>query len=109
VLTAVFIYVRLDYERIWKDREVMKEITPEELIANCGRPTSDEQTDFLNLHTLFTRVLTYKRSDNWAKLEFKRDASSPWHLAHFTSPAMDVSPSDEDSYLAIRQLPCMAK
>jgi hypothetical protein len=110
VLGAVFIRFRLDEARTRRMQKVMREMTPEKLIANCGQPTSGEQTDFLNLHTLFTRVLTYKRGDTWAKLEFKRDPDHPWHLTHFASPVIEVSPSDDDSYLAVRQqLPCMAK
>ena len=114
-LAAVTAAVTLASVQIWRDRErkarfmkVLRGMTPETLIANCGQPTSDTDLTTPSGWAL-TRAITYRTPEYpWVKLEFTRDPWSPWRLSHFSSPTVGVSSADENAYIAIPEFPCMA-
>jgi hypothetical protein len=102
---------------LWREGEskkgglkVLKEMTPERLIADCGHPTSDTE-DFVHQGWAFTRSIEYRgtKSPYWVKLDFVRGSDKLWHLTHFASAEVGVSPSDDNAYIAIPVFPCMAK
>ena len=112
---------------------VLRTMTPERLIANCGQPFSDSTADGLHLKVLtrvgspsgtahlgpyiaLTRSVEYRgaKFPHWVKLEFIRDIDNrgqptAWRLTHFASPSVGVSPSDDNAYIAIPEFRCMAQ
>jgi hypothetical protein len=112
-ITVVLIVVTV---HLWRDEaqkkqglKVLREMTPESLIANCGRPTSDSDLTAPHQGWALTRVITYKTAAHpWVKLEFIHDGGKSWRLSHFASPAVGVSPADENAYIAIPEFPCIA-
>ncbi len=113
-ITALLILVSAQHLRQESEKRnglrVLREMTPESLITNCGQPTSDEERAVVQ-NIAFVRTIEYKRVNfpYWVKLEFTRDTDRHWHLSQFASPAVGVSPSDDNAYIAIPQFPCMAK
>ncbi len=112
ILIAVTIHVQRDHARKMQGLKILREMTPETLIANCGRPTSD--TDALlgpRAGWALTRVIKYKTEKDpyWVNLEFRRERNEPWRLSHFSASTVGVSPSDDNAYIAIPVFPCMAK
>jgi hypothetical protein len=124
----------------WRDEaqkkeglRILREMTPESLIASCGQPSSDidpfaphakeliEATTksgerYAGPYTTFTRSIEYRgaKFPYWVKLEFTRDIDdrrqpTPWRLTHFASPSVGVSPSDDNAYIAIPEFRCMAQ
>jgi hypothetical protein len=93
----------------------LSDMTPEDLIAHCGKPAKDETaTD----EDLTSRVMTYRISPH-RKINVLFAANDPrlgfkgaWRLAGFTSiqdqpPSVDSSLTGFDEKAAIRAMPCM--
>jgi hypothetical protein len=127
--------------RLWRGEQqrkeglkVLRELTPERLIANCGRPSSDAEPVVLDMkaHTVIVvagpspksagepvaiaRTIEYKgpQSPYWVKFEFNRDVDNQmeptrWHLTDFSSTSGVVGPLNENSYFDLSVFPCMAK
>ena len=109
VLIAVSIYVWRDKTREKEGLRVLREMTPESLIAKCGEPNSN--TGIHDHHgESYSRTIQYKGTNfpYWVRLEFIRDTDSRWHLTHFASPSVGVSPANDNAYIAIPVFPCMA-
>jgi len=113
----------------------LRELTPERLIANCGKPLSDSESFWLsksdarpskNDATSF-RLNVQNPPDKNAvplireieypsrvKLEFLRKLDNQgqpigWSLIHFSSPEVGRDPSEDDAYIAVPYLPCMVR
>ena len=110
VLVVVTTHVRSDEARKKQGLKILREMTPESLVANCGQPSSD--TGIHDHHgDPYLRSIEYKRENSpyWVKFQFTWDADKQWHFTNFASPSVGVSPSDDNSYIAISVFPCMAK
>jgi hypothetical protein len=135
VLAFVAIHLRREGAQKKEGVIALREMTPERLIANCGQPSSDTEPMALDTKAgtvtvnvtgasaksdvklvAIARSIEYRgpQSPYWVKLEFTRDIDNqlqptPWHLTHFASTSVGVSPADENAYIAISVFPCMAK
>ncbi|MCU1240574.1 MAG: hypothetical protein JWO71_1300 [Candidatus Acidoferrum typicum] len=133
VLAVVTIHLWREGARKKEGLNALREMTPDRLIANCGQPSSDKESMSIALDMktgtvtvtdgsaksaglASARSIEYRppQSPYWVKFEFARDISNQlqpirWHLTHFASPSVGVSPSDENAYIAIPVFPCMAK
>jgi hypothetical protein len=109
VLIVVSIHLWRDRESKKQGLEVLRTMTPERLIANCGRPTSDTG-NFIVQGIPFARSIEYRgaKSPYWVRFDFVRDSDRQWHLNFFASTAVGVSPSDNNAYIAVPVFPCMA-
>jgi hypothetical protein len=109
VLILVSIHLWSDRERKRQGLEVLKGMTPERLVANCGRPTSDSE-NFIVQGMPLARSIEYRgaKSPYWVKLDFVLDSDGQWRLNYFASAAIGVSPSDNNAYVAVTVFPCMA-
>jgi hypothetical protein len=105
----------------------LRELTPERLIANCGKPLSDSESFWLSKNdaTSFRlnvqgppdkNAVTMIREIEYhshVKLEFLRKLDNQgqpigWSLIHFSSPEVGVlTPSEDNAYIAVPYLPCM--
>jgi hypothetical protein len=95
--------------------QIMRELTPDQLIERCGTPEADETT---YVHVLIQsgvqklptgRVLTYRRDGLSTRLSFVPGADHQWHLQFFDSPVLGVKADAENAYMAVAQLPCMKR
>jgi hypothetical protein len=93
--------------------QIMRELTPDQLIERCGTPEADETT---YVHMLIQsgvqklptrRVLTYRRDGLSTRLSFVPGADHQWHLQSFDSPEIEVKADAENAHIAVAQLPCM--
>ena len=125
VLTFVTIHLRREEARRKGSLKILRELTPERLIANCGQPSSDTEPIVLNIKAgtatfndtgasvksadgvAIARWIEYRGSQypHWAAFQFMRDIDNQgqparWHL---------FSPSEEGAYDAISAFPCIAK
>lgn len=137
-ITAVLAFAAID---LWREGaqkteglRVLRELTPERLIANCGQPSSDTESVVLDMkaHTLvvvadasaesvgdrvaIARSIEYKRPESpyWVKFEFYRDIDNQlqptrWHLTDFSSTTGIIGPLNENSYVDVSVFPCIAK
>jgi hypothetical protein len=135
VLTIMTIHLWREGVRRKEGLEVLRELTPERLIANCGQPSSDKASMVLDMkagrvivsvaganvesvgeRVSIARAIEYKgpQSPNWVKFEFERGIDNRlqptrWRLIDFASTSGVVGPLNEDAYADISVLPCMAK
>jgi hypothetical protein len=140
-VTAVLTFVTI---HLWREEaqrkeglkglKVLRELTPERLIANCGQPFSDTEPVILDMKAgtatvnvtgasvksadgvAIARRIEYRgpQISHWVKFQFIRDIDNQlqptrWHLIHFESTRGGVGPLDEDAYVEISVFPCMAK
>jgi hypothetical protein len=134
VLTCATIQLWRGEQQRKKGLKVLRELTPESLIANCGQPSSDMEPVVLDIkahtvmvvtgasvksaaeHVAIARTIEYKapQSPYWVKFDFNRDIDNQlqptrWHLTDFSSTSGVVGPLNENSFVDISVLPCMAK
>ena len=93
--------------------QIVRELTPDQLIGRCGTPESDETT---YIHVLMQsgvqklpmgRVLTYRRDGLSTRLRFVSGTDHQWHLQSFDSPEVGVQADTENAYIAVVQFPCI--
>lgn len=115
-LTIATIHVWREGARRKEALRVLRELTPERLIASCGQPSSDIEPIVLNIKAGTATVssagadsvgegipigigrsMEYKRRGEpyWVKFDFARDVDkqlrpTPWRLTHFASPSVGV-------------------
>jgi hypothetical protein len=135
VLTFVTIHLWREGAQRKEGLKVLRELTPERLIANCGQPSSDTEPFVLDMkagtvtvdvtgasvkssgeRVAIARTIEYRgvQTPYWVKFDFNRDIDNQlqptrWHLIHFASTSIGVSPLDENAYVAISVFPCMTK
>jgi hypothetical protein len=134
VLTCATIQLWRGEQQRKEGLKVLRELTPESLIANCGQPSSDTEPVVLDMkahtvivvtsasvkytdeHVAIARTIEYKgpQAPYWVKFEFNRDIDNQlqptrWHLTDFSSTTGVVGPLNENSYDDISVFPCIAK
>jgi hypothetical protein len=135
VLTIVTIHLWREGARRKEGLKVLRELTPERLIANCGQPSSDKESMVLDTkagrvivnvaganvesageRVAIARTIEYRgpQSPYWVKFEFERGIDNRlqptrWHLIDFASTSSVVGPLNENAYVDISVFPCMAK
>ena len=93
--------------------QIVRELTPAQLIERCGAPEVDETT---YVHMLIQsgvqklptgRVLTYRRDGLSTRLGFVPGTDHQWHLQSLDSPEVGVKADAENAYIAVAQFPCI--
>ena len=125
VLSLTIVIYRREVKR---GKEIMRQLTPEKLVASCGQASSDEVTSVRTYHgeaISIYRTVFYKDSPahDWARLTFdptldvlessgrlRSLRSSPvrsWRLGFFESPKVGMDPDGQNAYRALYELPCL--
>jgi hypothetical protein len=113
------------HREVKRGKEIMRQLTPEKLVASCGQASSDEVTSVRTYHgedISIYRTVFYKGppAHDWARLKFDPTLdvlessgtlrSSPvrsWRLRFFESPKVGMDPDGQNAYRALYELPCL--
>jgi hypothetical protein len=111
------------HRQVKRGKEIMRQLTPEKLVASCGPASSDEGTSVPTYpeeeDIPIYRTVFYKDppAHDWARLTFdpvwesSGRLRSPfvrsWRLRFFESPKVGMDPDGQNAYRALYELPCL--